>query len=144
MIYKDWEWEEFCLVAREKESEVENITIVDRNLEHLNIGYHVKLNDATIQLWHNVIIEDWVFFGWRVKVYTGYHDYTKFREERQKTILTNPVVIREGAWIASDAIILPGVTIGKNAVVGAGSVVTKDVPDNEVWAGTPAKFIKKI
>ena len=49
-----------------------------------------------------------------------------------------------GAWIASYAIILPGVTIGKNSVVGAGSVVTKDIPDYEVWAGVPAKKIKDL
>lgn len=52
------------------------------------------------------------------------------------------VSILRGAWIGCDAIILPGVTIGYNAVVGAGSVVTKNVPDGEVWAGNHARRIK--
>lgn len=53
------------------------------------------------------------------------------------------VRIKEGAFIGISTIILKPVTIGKNAIIGAGSVVTKDIPDNEVWAGNPAKFIKK-
>jgi len=57
---------------------------------------------------------------------------------------TSPVVIKKGAWIAPGAIILPGVTINENAVVGAGSVVTKDVPAYTVVAGNPIKVIKVI
>ena len=59
------------------------------------------------------------------------HDYTSGR-----------VTIKENAWIGARTIICQPVTIGKNAVVGAGSVVTKDIPDNQVWAGNPARFIK--
>ena len=52
------------------------------------------------------------------------------------------VHIKRHAWIGARTIICQGVTIGENAVVGAGSVVTKDIPNNEVWAGNPARFIK--
>ena len=52
------------------------------------------------------------------------------------------VRIKKHAWIGARTIICQSVTIGENAVIGAGSVVTKDVPDNEVWAGNPARFIK--
>ncbi|GAM69539.1 galactoside O-acetyltransferase [Vibrio sp. JCM 19236] len=55
-----------------------------------------------------------------------------------------PVHIKTGAWIGGFSIILKGVTIGENSVVGAGSVVTKNIPDNEVWAGNPAVFIKAL
>ena len=55
-----------------------------------------------------------------------------------------PVIISKNVWIGADCTILPGVTIGENSVIGAGSVVTKDVPDNVVVAGNPAKLIKKI
>lgn len=55
-----------------------------------------------------------------------------------------PVVIMDHAFIGAHCIILKGVTIGKNAIVGAGSVVTKSIPDNEIWAGNPAKFIRKV
>ena len=53
-------------------------------------------------------------------------------------------VIKEGAFIGAHAIILKGVTIGKRSVIGAGAVVTKDVPDNQIWAGNPAGFLKNV
>jgi len=55
-----------------------------------------------------------------------------------------PTLVREGASIGSGATILCGVTIGVQAVVGAGSVVTKDIPSGEIWAGNPAGFIRRI
>ncbi|MDE5634180.1 MAG: transferase [Muribaculaceae bacterium] len=58
--------------------------------------------------------------------------------------MTAPVVIRRNAWIGAGAIILPGVTVGENAIVAAGAVVTKDVADNTVVAGIPAKYIRDI
>ena len=59
-------------------------------------------------------------------------------------VKTAPILIKEGVFIGAHAIILKGVTIGRHSVIGAGAVVTKDVPDNEVWAGNPAKFVKKL
>ena len=53
-------------------------------------------------------------------------------------------VIKKGASIGANATILCGITIGENAMIGAGSVVTKDVPDREVWIGNPARCIRKI
>src|SRR5690625_666351 len=64
--------------------------------------------------------------------------------ETRNTTSPAPVIIRKNVWIASNATILPGVTIGDNAVVAAGAVVTKDVPENTVVAGVPAEFIKEI
>ena len=55
-----------------------------------------------------------------------------------------PVVVKKGAWVGARAILMPGVTIGENAVIGAGSVVTKSIPDNAVAVGSPAKVIKMI
>lgn len=57
---------------------------------------------------------------------------------------TKPIVIEDDVWIGANAVILPGVTIGKHVVVAAGAVVTKDVPDNNIVGGVPAKEIKKI
>ena len=54
-----------------------------------------------------------------------------------------PITIGEHVWIASHALILPGVTIGAGSVVAAGSVVTRDIPAGELWAGNPAHFVKK-
>ncbi len=60
----------------------------------------------------------------------------------EQGISTKPVIIGDDVWIGSNAVILPGVTIGRHAVVAAGAVVTKDVPDNCVVGGVPAKVIK--
>ncbi|RYY14386.1 MAG: acyltransferase, partial [Chitinophagaceae bacterium] len=54
------------------------------------------------------------------------------------------VVLKKGCWIGANAIILPGVTIGENSVVGAGSIVTKSIPDRVVAVGSPARVVKKI
>ncbi|MEI3417887.1 MAG: DapH/DapD/GlmU-related protein [Blautia sp.] len=56
----------------------------------------------------------------------------------------NPVVIKNGVFIGANSIILKGVTIGEKAIIGAGSVVTRSIPDGEIWAGNPARFIRKI
>lgn len=57
---------------------------------------------------------------------------------------TKPVVLEDNVWIGDSAIICKGVTIGKNSIIGAGAVVTKDVPENSVFAGNPAKLVKKL
>ena len=62
----------------------------------------------------------------------------------EQGISTKPVVISDDVWIGANAVILPGVTIGRHVVVAAGAVVTKDVPDNCVVGGVPAKVIKQL
>ncbi len=74
-----------------------------------------------------------------VQVLTNNHDFY------DRMVLTlQKVAIRDGAWIGAGATILPGVTVGRHAVVGAGSVVTRDVDDFAVVAGNPAKVIRKL
>jgi acetyltransferase-like isoleucine patch superfamily enzyme len=91
-----------------------------------------------------VTIEKHAFSGHDVMILTGAHDYTKFGEERKTRGGGGPVHIKEGAWLASRCIILGGVTVGKHAVVCAGAVVTKDVPDYAMVGGVPAQVIKYI
>ena len=91
-----------------------------------------------------ITIEDDVFMGHGVKILTGSHAYEKFGSERQTTLTPKPVTIKKGAWIASFVLILPGVTIGEHAVVGAGSVVTHDIAPYTLEAGNPCKFVKNI
>lgn len=92
---------------------------------------------------HKVTIEKNVFFGHDVMVLTGGHDPYKFGEERKRVGAGGPVTIREGAWIATRAIIVGPVEIGKHAVVGAGAVVTRDVPAYCLAVGNPAKVVKE-
>ena len=66
-----------------------------------------------------------------------------FPEERQD-LIPKPIHIGKNVWIGSNSTILPGVTIGDNAVIGAGSVVTKDIPENMIAVGCPAKVIRSI
>lgn len=91
-----------------------------------------------------VVIEKDVFTGHFVYILTNAHDPYKFGEERRTSSIKKPVTIKEGAWLATNCIILGGVTIGEHAVVAAGSVVTKDVPAYTMVAGVPAKVIKKL
>lgn len=69
---------------------------------------------------------------------TGTHDIS----DPKFGLITKPVVVKDGAWVASDVFINPGITIGVMAVVAARSTVTRDVPANEIHAGTPAQFKK--
>tara|TARA_B100001250_G_scaffold248127_1_gene213328 strand:+ start:372 stop:1184 length:813 start_codon:yes stop_codon:yes gene_type:complete len=65
--------------------------------------------------------------------------------DRAKPVgITKPIVLKDNVWIGDSAIICKGVTIGKNSIIGAGAVVTKDVPENCIYAGNPAKFIKNL
>ena len=88
-----------------------------------------------------ITLEDGVFIGPGAKILTEHHPE---EPEIRHTLQTESVVIRRMAWIGAGAIILPGVTIGENAIVAAGAVVTKDVPDNTIVAGVPAKILRKI
>ena len=90
-----------------------------------------------------VTFGDNVFIGPNVSIYTACHPLDA---EARNTCVewAEPVTIGNSVWIGGSATILPGVTIGDNCVIGAGSVVTKDVPANTVVAGNPAKVIKNI
>ena len=86
-----------------------------------------------------ITIEDDVMFAANVQLLSNNHD------EYDRQVLTcKPIIIKKGAWIGAGVTILPGVTIGKYAIVGAGAVVTKDVGDYEVAVGIPAKVVKTL
>ena len=86
------------------------------------------------------------FFSQNCMLLTGKHDYTKCDSDvlRDTVIQNRDIFIGDGTWLASGCIILGSVKIGKNCVVSAGAVVTKNMPDNSIIAGIPAKIIKKI
>ena len=106
----------------------------------LNIGERAFINHSfCVSAAAGVTIEEEVQIAPQVTILTVNHDL-----KNKGIVKCAPVVVKKGAWIGARAIILPGVTIGKNSVVGAGAVVTKDVPDNTVVVGNPARFLKKI
>jgi len=108
------------------------------------IGYNVRLVNTFMDCAEQITIEDNVFFGHDVMLLTGSHDYELVGVARMSSIKNKPIIIREGAWICSRAVILQGVTIGKNAVVAAGSVVRDDVPEGVMVSGVPAQMVQVI
>jgi acetyltransferase-like isoleucine patch superfamily enzyme len=110
--------------------------------ENIHIGKNVFINHAcTFMDRGGITLEDNVLIGPKVNLITTNHPINP--AERRATI-SQPIVIKKGAWIGVGATILPGVTIGENSIVAAGAVVSKDVPDNTIVGGIPAKFIKSI
>lgn len=109
------------------------------------IGNGVGMSNVAICSMNLIIIEDDVMLGGGVKIYdTDFHSTNYQYRMENKDIKSLPVIIKKGAFIGTDTIVLKGVTIGCKSVVGAGSIVTMDIPDGEIWAGNPVRFIKKI
>lgn len=108
----------------------------------ITLGKNVFINHACSFLdLGGITIEDDVLIGPKVNLITENHPLDP--AERQKLLL-KPILIKRNAWIGAGATILPGVTIGENAVVAAGAVVAKDIPANTVVGGVPAKEIRKL
>lgn len=90
-----------------------------------------------------VVLGNDVMMGPDVKIYTKGHNFSNLTVPmRLQGIYFSTVVIGNDVWIGANAIILPGVTVGDHAIIGAGAVVTKDVPDFAVVGGNPAKILK--
>ena len=106
------------------------------------IGKNVFINHACTFLdMGGITIEDDVLIGPKVNLITEGHPLPP--AERQ-ALFVKPIVIKRNAWIGAGATILPGITVGENSVVAAGAVVSKNVPNNTVVGGIPAKVIKTI
>ncbi len=92
-----------------------------------------------------ITIEDDVLFGPNVSVYSSSHKFDNpSLPVKDQGYIVKPVLLKKGCWIGINVVILPGVTIGRNAVIGANSVVNSDIPDFAVAAGSPARIIKFI
>ncbi|MDH6253425.1 acetyltransferase-like isoleucine patch superfamily enzyme [Chryseobacterium sp. H1D6B] len=110
--------------------------------KNITIGKNVFINfDCVFLDLGGIIIEENVLIAPKVSLLTEGHPV---ETENRQSLITAPIHIKKNAWIGANATILPGVTIGENAVVAAGSVVSKDVLDNTIAGGIPAKIIKNI
>ena len=109
---------------------------------YISIGKNVFINHACTFLdMGGITIGDNVLIGPKVNLVSENHPV---HPSQRKYLIGKPIVIKNNAWIGAAATILAGVTVGENSIVGAGSIVTKDVPDNIIVAGNPAKFLKRI
>lgn len=116
---------------------------------NISIGKNVVVRPSTMMFadeFAQIIIEDNVMMGAGVHFYVNNHKF----DRRDIPLIdqgyypSEDIVIKNGAWIGANAIILPGVTVGINAVIGAGSIVTKSIPDYSIAVGSPAKVISMI
>lgn len=115
----------------------------------LSIGDNSGISNTAITVAESVNIGRNVFIGAGCKIYdTDFHPIeAEFRFGDTADITrtkTKRIIIEDGAFIGGHSIILKGTHIGENSVIGAGSVVAGNIPANEIWAGNPARFIKKI
>ena len=108
--------------------------------QNVKMGKNVYvMNGVLLMASGGILVEDYALIAAHAKIISNDHD-PYFRP----IITCQPVIIKEGAWIGAGAAIMKGVTVGKYAIVGANSVVTKDVPDYAVVVGIPAKVIKYL
>ena len=112
----------------------------------LKIGDRVGLSNSTIVCMNSVSIADDVFIGGDCKIYdTDFHPIPMADRIHNLTAPSvAPIAIGRGSFIGGHSILLKGTIIGEGAVIGSGSVVAGSIPAFEIWAGNPARFIKKI
>jgi acetyltransferase-like isoleucine patch superfamily enzyme len=110
-----------------------------------SLGNNVNFNGMKIQGNGNVIIGDNFHSGIECMIITSIHNYDNGNAiPYDDTIISKDVIIEDNVWLGNRVTILPGVTIGDNTTIGAGSVVTKDIPANVVAAGNPCRIIRKL
>lgn len=113
-------------------------------------GYNIEIGEKFYSN-HNLVILDAnkvifgdnVFIGPNCGFYTAGHPL-HYRERNEGLEYAKPIKIGDNVWFGGNVVVLPGVTIGNNVVVGAGSVVTKDIPSNVVAVGNPCRVIKEL
>ena len=102
-------------------------------VENFKLGEHVEIGSFTIiDAKEGVTIENNVKIGWNCSIFS----ISTIDEKKGK------IVLKKNCKIGANSVILPGITIGENATVGANSLVNRDIPANEIWVGTPARKMK--
>lgn len=110
--------------------------------KNISIGKNFFMNQAcTFMDRGGITIGNDVFIAPKVCLTTINHDFNPYN---RKSTFCKPIVIHDRVWIGINATICPGVSIGENSIIAAGSVVTKDVPPNVIVGGNPAKILKRL
>ena len=116
---------------------------------HCDLGYNIRVGDNFYAGYNCVMLDyaeikigDNCLIGPNVGIYTTGHNLDPVN--RYKSGFAKPIKIGNNVWIGGNACIMPGVKIGDNSVIGAGSVVTKDIPSGVIAAGNPCKVIRNI
>ena len=103
------------------------------NIENFNLGNQVEIGSFTvIDAKYGVTIEDNVKIGWSCSIFSN----STIDNKQGK------IILKQGCNLGANSVVLPGITIGENSTIGANSLVNKNIPSNEIWAGSPAQKIK--
>ncbi len=112
--------------------------------KHITIGTNVFINyNCTILDCAEIILGNNVFIGPNVSLYAAYHPIMAV-ERIKGPELASPITIKDNVWLAGNVVVCQGVTIGENSTIGAGSVVTKNIPPNVFAAGNPCRIIRSL
>ena len=120
-----------CLI--EKGADIQEEVVL---FDYSSVGVNALIQKGTIIKGHNMM-------GPNVKIFTTGHKYNELTHNFEGKLETKPVEIGEYSWLGYGVIVLPGVSIGRNTIIGAGSVVTKSIPSGVMAAGNPC-IVKKI
>lgn len=143
-----WEYEEIIRASKEVIPESKDLFIIPPF--YCEYGTHIRLGKNFFANYNCVMIDvaeisvgDNCMFGPNVSIYTAGHPIHPVTRNSGYEY-GKPVSIGDNCWIGGSVTILPSVTIGKNTVIGAGSVVTKDIPENVIAVGNPCRVLRKI
>lgn len=114
------------------------LTVVCANRVHIEQDVWI-MDGCLMMAAGGITIKKGVRMSANVQLLTNNHDLY-----HRDILLCKPITLEQGCWIGAGATVLPGVTVGENAIVGAASVVTKDVPPNAIVVGNPAKVVRMI
>ena len=129
------------IMSYDRKSKLESNVYLS-NTRGINIGANCRINENVF--FQQAIIEDEVLIAPNVAILSTSHNHENLDISivNQGDTKPNPPIIKRGAWLGRNVVILPGIVIGQGAIVAAGAVVTKDVEAYTVVGGVPAKFIK--
>ncbi|MBR4470621.1 MAG: acyltransferase [Erysipelotrichaceae bacterium] len=123
----------------QKKALIEDNVLLESNGGKIHMEGGFINRNTTIVSMESIMIESKVSIGPNVCIYD--HDHNMNNSDGKRPFICSPIKIKRGAWIGAGAIILKGVTVGSNAVVAAGAVVTQSIPDNAIARGVPARII---